>query len=213
MSKLSLVCLKLKTISQMNYPLPHTIENGHGEKLIFQRLIEEPDGDRLIGENFVAPGSGPPMHVHWLQDEGFTVLSGTIGYQIQGQPEQFAGPGDSIVFKRGIPHRFWNAGSETLNCSAWLKPANTIIFFLSSIFEAQKKSGKAQPEIFDAAYLLTRYASEYDMLVIPRFVRKVIMPLIYQLGLLLGKYKHFAGAPEPIKAEQTPEVRTGLVQA
>ncbi|GAA4454503.1 hypothetical protein GCM10023189_21070 [Nibrella saemangeumensis] len=191
----------------MNYPLPHTIENGNGETLTFLRLIEEPDGDRLVGENFVAPTIGPPMHVHWLQDEGFTVLNGRIGYQTLGQPERFAGPGESIVFKRGVPHRFWNAGTETLHCSSWIKPTNTIVFFLTSIFEAQKKSGKPQPEIFDAAYLLTRYASEYDMLEIPRFVRKVIMPLTYQLGRLLGKYKHFEGAPEPIKPHQVLEAQ------
>jgi len=184
----------------MTYQLPHTIENAYGEKLVFQRLIQEPDGDRVEGENFVAPGGGPPMHVHWLQDEGLTVLRGRIGYQIKGQAEQFAGPGESIVFPRGVPHRFWNAGSETLNCQAWLKPANTIVFFLSSIYEAQRKSGKPQPETFDTAYLLTRYAREYDMVDIPLFVRKVILPVTYVVGQLLGKYKHFADAPQPVKS-------------
>jgi quercetin dioxygenase-like cupin family protein len=183
----------------MNITYPHTIENNHGEKLIFQGVIKEPDGDRLFGENFVAPGSGPPMHVHWLQDEGFTVVNGRIGYQIQGQAVQYAGPGESIVFKRGEAHRFWNAGTDTLQCKAWLKPANTLVFFLSAIYEAQRKSGKAQPETFDAAYLLTRYASEYDMLEIPRFVRKVIMPAVYRVGKLLNKYEHFKDAPEPVK--------------
>lgn len=183
----------------MNLTYPLTLENGLGETLIFQELRPEPDGDRLVGENFVAPGSGPPMHVHWLQDEGFTVVKGKIGYQVAGQPAQFAGEGDSIVFERGIPHRFWNAGTDTLHCQAWLKPANTIAFFLSAIFAAQRKTGTHRPEAFDAAYLLTRYASEYDMLEIPPFVKKVVMPLTYRLGRLLGKYKHFEGAPEAVK--------------
>ncbi|GAJ17091.1 unnamed protein product, partial [marine sediment metagenome] len=49
-----------------------------------------------------------------------------------------------------------------------------------------------------AAYLLTRYASEYKMDEIPAFVTKVIMPVVYRLGKLLNKYEHFKNAPEPI---------------
>ncbi|RDB05335.1 cupin domain-containing protein [Runella aurantiaca] len=183
----------------MDYSLPQTIDNHLGEKLIFKRILHEPDGDVLIGENFVQPGSGPPMHTHWLQDEGFTVLKGRIGYQLAGKPKQYANVGESIVFKRGVPHRFWNDGSEVLHCEAWLKPANTIIFFLSSIFAAQNKSGKAQPEFFDASYLLTRYASEYEMNEIPYFVRNVVMPIAYRIGRLFNKYEHFKDAPEPVK--------------
>ncbi len=188
----------------MNVTYPHTIENGFGEKLIFQEMRREPDGDRIIGENFVAPGSGPPMHVHWLQDEGFRVVKGKIGYQIAGQNEQCAHEGESVVFKRGVAHRFWNAGTETLQCQAWIKPANSFVFFLSSIFAAQKKSGKARPELFDGAYLMTRYASEYAMVEIPWFVRKAVLPMIYQLGRLLGKYTHFKDAPEPLKINKLP---------
>lgn len=182
----------------MTIMYPHTIQNG-GETLVFQQLLPEPDGDRLVGENFVSPGSGPPMHVHWLQDEGLTVVKGKIGYQLAGQPAQFASEGESIVFPRGVAHRFWNAGTDTLNCTAWLKPANTIVFFLTAIFEAQKKSGTPRPELFDAAYLLTRYASEYDMLEIPRFAKKVVFPVVYRLGRVLGKYRHFEGAPEAVR--------------
>lgn len=184
----------------MEFTYPHTIKNGLGEKLTFLEVLHGPEGDRLIVENFAAPGSGPPMHIHWIQDEVLTVVTGRIGYQIQGQPEQFAEKGETVVFERGTPHRFWNPGTEVLHCSGWINPANSIVFFLSAIFTAQVKSGKVQPEIFDAAYLLTRYKDEFDMLEIPRFVRRVVLPLIYQLGRTLGKYKHFEGAPEPVPA-------------
>jgi quercetin dioxygenase-like cupin family protein len=183
----------------MTCTLPQTIENPTGEKLIFTELRHEPDGDILYGENFVQPGSGPPMHTHWLQDEGFTVVQGKIGYQIAGQPARYANVGESVVFKRGVAHRFWNAGPEVLHCEGWLKPANTVQFFLSSIFAAQNKSGKAQPELFDAAYLLTRYKSEYEMHDIPLLVRKVVMPVVYRIGKWLNKYEHFKEAPEPVR--------------
>ncbi|MCB0853860.1 MAG: hypothetical protein KDD63_16660, partial [Bacteroidetes bacterium] len=44
-----------------------------------------------------------------------------------------------------------------------------------------------------------RYKSEYDIPEIPGFVKKVIIPITYHIGNLLGKYKHFKGAPEPVR--------------
>lgn len=182
----------------MQISYPYVIENCLGEKIIFHAVQKEPDGDIVIVENFVTPGHGPLMHTHFLQDEALTVIKGKIGYQILGQEEQYAGEGETVLFKRGTPHRFWNAGEDILNCKGWIKPANTIVFFLSAIYAAQNKSGKAQPEIFDGAFLLTRYSKEYDLPEIPFFVKRTVIPLTYLLGRMLGKYKHFKDAPEPV---------------
>ena len=186
----------------MSKPLtfPHVIENCIGEKIIFQQVLKEPDGDRVLVENYVAPGIGPVMHTHWLQEEALTVVEGKIGYQVKGGPEQFAGEGETVVFRKGEPHRFWNAGETVLHCKGYIKPANTVVFFLDALFRAQNKSGSSQPEKFDGAYLLTRYASEYDLAEVPSFVKKVIIPATYYTGRLLGKYRHFKNAPEPVKA-------------
>lgn len=183
----------------MNITYPHTIDNGQGEKIIFHSVQQEPGGDRVIVENFVTPGRGPLMHTHFLQDEALTVVKGKIGYEVMGGGKQYAGEGDTVFFTRGTPHRFWNAGDEVLNCTGWIKPANTIVFFLSAIYDAQKKSGNEQPEKFDAAYLMTRYAKEYDLPLIPAFVKKTIIPATYMLGKILGKYKKFEDAPEPVE--------------
>ena len=183
----------------MTFKFPHSIENCIGERITFLGTEKGPDGDKLLVENFVTPGQGPVMHTHWLQDECLTVVNGKIGYQVLGQEEQFAEEGESILFKKGMPHRFWNAGQDELHCKGWIYPANTIVFFLSSIYAAQNKTGTGQPEKFDGAYLMTRYASEYDMPEIPAFVKKTIIPFTYLVGKLLGKYKHFKDAPAPVR--------------
>jgi quercetin dioxygenase-like cupin family protein len=183
----------------MEITYPHIIENCIGEKLIFKQLQPEPDGDRLLVENYVVPGSGPVMHTHWLQDECLTVVKGRLGYEIAGQPKRYVNEGETVLFKRGEAHRFWNDGEQILHCKGWIKPANTIVFYLSSVFAAQNKSGKGQPEMFDGAYLLTKYSSEYDLPEIPRFVKKIVIPATYYVGRLLGKYKHFKNAPAPVK--------------
>ena len=101
-----------------------------------------------------------------------TVVQGRIGYQLQGQQPQYAGVGETVLFNRGVPHRFWNDGEDILHCTGWIKPANTIVFYLTSIYAAQNKSGTARPELFDGAYLLKRYAAEYDMAELPRLSKK-----------------------------------------
>lgn len=179
----------------MAYKYPHVIKNSTGEELIFESL----EGDKLLVTNSVIPKSGPPMHTHFKQDECLTVVNGKIGYQILGEEPKYAGPGETVLFKRGVPHKFWNAGDDILTCTGWIAPAHNIVFFLSAIFEAQKKSGKGKPEMFDTAYLMTRYSSEFDMAEIPTFVKKIILPIVCFIGKLLGKYKHFEGAPVPIK--------------
>ena len=183
----------------MKFVLPHTIESGQGEKITFREIIKEPDGDKVIIEGTCAPGAGPAMHVHYKQDEGITVVKGKMGCQILGKDTVYYSQGQEVVFPRNTPHRFWNASDEELIVSSWIKPANSIIFFLSTLYAAQKKSGSGRPEAFDAAYLLVRYKSEYGMPELPSFVRNVIMPVTYSIGSLLGKYKKFKDAPEPLK--------------
>lgn len=183
----------------MNNKYPHTIENCIGEKIIFQSIEKTNDGEKVFVEGFCKPKAGPAMHTHFKQEESLTVVSGRMGYQIFGQEIKFLSPGETILFNRGMPHKFWAEGSEPLHIKGWIQPAHTVVYFLSAVYAAQNKSGKGEPDPFDAAYLLTKYATEYDMPDIPKFVKKVIFPLTVFIGHLLGKYKHFKDAPDPIK--------------
>lgn len=183
----------------MNYTFPIVIENGSSERIKFKEIVNEPDGAKVLLEGICKPGGGPLMHVHYKQDEGMTVIKGKMGYQIKGEPEKFITEGESVQFNRNQPHRFWNDGNDDLILEGWVKPANSIIFFLTTLYEAQKKSRNGRPELFDSAFLLTRYKGEYGMTDLPPFVRSVIIPLVYWIGKSLGKYKKFEDAPAPLK--------------
>lgn len=178
---------------------PYSVENGSGETLTFLRLIREPDGDRLEAEIRATPKAGPPMHVHRLQEEAMTVKVGRLGYQVLGEPPRFSGAGESAVFPPGVAHKWWNAGDTELVCTGYIKPADNAEFFLSAIFESMKRSGRGRPGIFDAAFLLTRYQSEFGMLEIPALVQKFLFPIAVVLGDLLGTYEKFDAAPEPVQ--------------
>lgn len=181
------------------YQYPHSIENGAGERITFARRMPGRTGERLEGDNVVAPGAGAPMHVHCFCEETFTVLEGRIGYQRGGGPERFGGPGDTIVFRAGEPHRFWNPGTDMLRCAASLEPADNVEYILTELFGSAARNG-GRPSLFDAAYLSRRYASEYAMTVVPALVQRTLFPAAVVIGRLLGRYRRFADAPSPVPA-------------
>lgn len=178
---------------------PHTIENGAGERLTFVGRVQGPAGDRLEIENVVKPGSGPPMHVHHLQEEALTIKQGRMGYQRPGEPAQFGEAGEAVVFKPGEEHKFWNDGEDDLICTGYAQPADNLEFFLTAIYESQRESGGSRPAPLDAAFLTTRFRSEFGMTEIPAPVQRFVFPLLVGLGRLLGKYKKYADAPEPVE--------------
>ncbi|MFN8302095.1 MAG: cupin domain-containing protein [Saprospiraceae bacterium] len=178
----------------MSFSLPHTIENKYGEKLTFLRM----EGQRVFVEGFVAPQAGPAMHTHWRQDECLTVVSGKMAYQIAGQEPVHVEAGESILFKQGVPHRFWNAGDDTLHIAGWVDPAENFMFFLSALYDAFNAGENQRPELFAGAYLIRRYRGEYDLPEMPGFVKNVLMRVVYGIGSLLGKYRKFDNAPQPL---------------
>lgn len=186
-------------------PYPNTIDNGAGERLTFMRCAHGTAGMRLEGETRVEPGAGPPMHVHYLQEEGFTVVRGRLGYETGDGVLKEAGPGETALFPPGVPHRFWNAGDDELLCSAWVEPAGNTEFFLGALFASQKANAGRRPSLFDVAFLCRRYRSEYALLIIPGVVQRTLFPLLVGLGTLLGRYRRYDGAPAPLKP--TPTIR------
>jgi quercetin dioxygenase-like cupin family protein len=105
---------------------PHTIDNGAGERLMFVGIRSDEEGEYLEARNSVSPGSGPPMHVHHLQEEVLTVERGTMGWQRLGEAEHLARSGDSARFAPGEVHRFWNAGDDELICTGFVRPPDII---------------------------------------------------------------------------------------
>ena len=180
------------------YSYPHTIDDGAGERLTFLRRVPGPSGDRLEVRNVVAPGAGPIMHVHHYQAEALTVQQGRMGYQRLGEAPQFAGPGESVVFEPGEVHKFWNAGQDELVGTGYIEPADNIEYFLGAIFESRKASGGERPNPLDVAFLARRYRSEFGMAAIPAAAQRLLFPVLVAVGRLLGRYRKYADAPEPV---------------
>jgi quercetin dioxygenase-like cupin family protein len=177
---------------------PRTIDNGAGERLTFLGIRSDEKGEYAEATNSVSPGSGPPMHVHHLQEEVLTVERGTMGWQRLGGEEQRATAGESARFAPGEVHRFWNAGDYELVCTGYVRPPDNLEYFLTQVFASTKANGGKRPRLYDAAYLLSRYRSEFGLADIPRPVQRVVFPIVVAVGRLLGRHRRFAGAPEPV---------------
>lgn len=182
----------------MKYHLPLTIDNGHGETITFREIIREDGEDKLLLEGRVQPGCGPARHVHFKQDEHFEVVQGEMTYELCDDPAKVLSPGQGATFLRNQPHKFWNSGDKELVVSCWVKPANNVIFYLSTLYEATAGQNRPDPNPFDGAYLITRYRSEYDIIEMPAFVKKVIVPATYLVGKLTGRYRKFRDAPKAV---------------
>lgn len=180
------------------FDYPHTIQNGGGERLTFLRRTTDERGEVLEVENVIEPGAGPPMHVHHRQDEGITVVSGTLGWERPDGSKGSAGPGETLEFKRGDAHRFWNDGDDELRCKGYISPPENIEYFLASLYDSMSRHGGKRPGPFDAAYLETRYRTEFEALIVPRPVKRILFPILVAIGKATGKFKRYADAPEPM---------------
>ena len=178
---------------------PRTIENGGGERLTFLGVGRDERGEYLEIRNEVAPGAGPPMHAHLIQEEGLTVERGTMAYQVVGEEARTAGPGESATFAPGVGHKFWNAGEDELVCSGFARPPDNLEYYLTEVFASMARNGGQRPGAFDVAYLSQRYRDEFRMLEVPAFVQTALFPIIVAVGSLFGRHRRFADAPEPVR--------------
>ena len=71
-------------------PAPFAVSPGEGETirgpvggpLTFKARAEQTGGSLTVLENVVAPGEGPPLHTHDVEDEAWYVLEGTLRFRL-----------------------------------------------------------------------------------------------------------------------------------
>lgn len=172
--------------------------NKNGETLTITKSATETNGQITEFEGTDEPGIGPPMHVHFKQEEMVRVTKGKM--RIKTLTKEFSlTEGQEYVFAPGEAHQFWNEGDETLHYSGHVKPTNNYEYFIRHIYLSANEANNDKPSPFDAAFLLTKYKSEMDMLVIPKPVKLIVFPVLLAIGKLTGKFRKFSDAPPAVK--------------
>jgi quercetin dioxygenase-like cupin family protein len=150
------------------------ITAGAGRYVNFQGLGvrwvvsgEQTGGALAIVEHDLAPRSiGAPLHTHEREDEISHVTAGRLGAQV-GDEVVDAGPGDTVVKPRGVPHAFWNPGDEPLRFLEVITPAGFERYFEDI---APLLSAGGPPDVAALGAVMARYGLEMDMASLPRLV-------------------------------------------
>ena len=95
---------------------------GPGDRVSFLVTGAESHGSCFIIEGTVAPGGGPPPHLHHFEDETFYMLEGSATFQADGQTIH-AKPGDFIHIPRGTVHSLRNDGAVPARALIIISPA------------------------------------------------------------------------------------------
>ncbi|MFA9272756.1 MAG: cupin domain-containing protein [Baekduiaceae bacterium] len=104
------------------------VQGPAGGPLIFKVRGEQTGGRLTALENTIAPGDGPPVHVHEAQDEIWLVLEGELEFRI-GEEEADAPTGTFVYVPRGVPHAFRNPGDTPARLLVLFTPAGMERFF------------------------------------------------------------------------------------
>jgi quercetin dioxygenase-like cupin family protein len=99
-----------------------TIEGPAGGPLTFKVRGEQSNGALTAFENVIAPGDGPPLHVHANEDEALYTLGGTLRFRM-GANVQTAPAGTFAFVPRGTPHTWQNVGDDPARLLVIFTPA------------------------------------------------------------------------------------------
>ncbi|MCF1710235.1 cupin domain-containing protein [Tabrizicola sp. J26] len=102
----------------------------------------ETGGALCVFDTVRTESGGPPLHIHFDQDEWFFVLEGEFILRV-GEVTHRLGPGDSVFGPRGIPHAFANL-SERARLVVLFQPAGT----MEDFFREGSAKGKMTPQQF-----------------------------------------------------------------
>jgi quercetin dioxygenase-like cupin family protein len=101
---------------------------GPGDVYRFLVTGADTAGAYFAMEAIVAPGGGPPPHIHRHEDETFYVVEGECGILL-GKEWITVGAGDFVNVPRGTVHCFENQGTEAMRMILTFTPAGIEKFF------------------------------------------------------------------------------------
>lgn len=185
-------------------PVRLRLENRHtGE--VLELLRRRHDGQVVLELRGTLPAhrDGPPLHIHYLEDEVGTVTAGTLSAIVGGR-RMDAGPGQSVQLPRGVPHRWWNEGDEPLAFEGQVRPVVDLDRYLQAIFEVANAGPKDRPPLFYMAHVALRHRRTQTALVMPRPLRAVLFRVAYALGTLLGRYRGTEWPGCPARCQGAP---------
>ena len=165
------------------------LENRHnGERLEMFRVARNGETWLAIRGSLPPHRKGPPLHVHYHAAEEFRVIAGTMSGVRDGQHLEVAA-GESATFPPGSVHTWWNDGDDTLVAEGYARPAGDLDRHLQAAFDVINSGPAGRPPLFYMARVTWRHRRTQAVVVMPRPIQAIMIPLIVLVGTLLGRYR------------------------
>jgi mannose-6-phosphate isomerase-like protein (cupin superfamily) len=135
----------------------------------------ETGGAFSVVEHPLEPGVlGAPPHTHTNEDETSFVIEGEIGVLL-GEEEFRVGAGSYVLKPHGVPHAFWNPGTEPARILEIISPAGFERYFgeLAGVLSTDRP-----PDLGRISEVAGRYGLTFHMERVPE--------LLERHGLTLG---------------------------
>ncbi len=108
-------------------------------------LSKDSKGGYYVFHMTISPGAGVPPHVHTIEDEIITVLSGEMEIFLDGKVFQ-ASTGDVLNFPIGVPHGFQNKSEAPCIVQVVVTPGTS---FQSVFGELSQLTGEDMGEVVE----------------------------------------------------------------
>lgn len=130
---------------------------GHAHSLGFSSLAFKVSGSEtgsnlfIIEHRGLQPNSGPPLHMHYSQEEWFYVMEGEVAFQVGGQRVKLKA-GESVLAPRMVPHTFSASGQVG---------RMLIAFCPAGKMEQYFKDAEQNPSLAATAEVMNKYEVKY----------------------------------------------------
>jgi len=137
------------------------------------------------------------------------VMAGTLSAVLNGRQLQ-VGVGETASFPAGSVHRWWNDGEETLVFEGHARPAVDLDLYLQAVFDVLNSGTSDRPPLFYMAHVVWRHRRTQAVLLLPRPIQAVVLPVIVLIGTILGRYRGTNWPGSPARCREAPIIAEGV---
>ncbi len=156
--------------------------NATGETIKFLKTGKETNDEYV--ETIVrlpASGQGPRTHRHVFQTEYFEAIDGNLGLDC-GDNKIVLRPGESFTVPTNTLHRCYSVDGREIEFKAIFRPALSIEYLLTEMFESSNRNNSSEPTAFDAIYIIRQTNDEYFLGDFSEYFQRNVFPLIDGFG-------------------------------
>ena len=189
------------------------LENRHtGERLALRRIHRGGEVWLELKGTLPPHRQGPPMHIHFLEDEEGHIKAGTLSASVDGRVVTVRS-GESTKLPRGLPHRWWNAGDEPLVFEGYARPVVDLDQYLEAMFEVLNAGPHGRPPLFYMAHAALRHRHTQAVLIMPLSIQWIVFRAVVALGTMLGRYRGEAWPGCPSRCTGAPTHGADMISA